>query len=54
MAYVTVGQYPVYGWILGQAMRRGRIGRSLLWLVGAHAAALVVLLLLGWPVLEWW
>ena len=48
--YATfLGQYPVYGWILGQAMRRGRFGRSLLWLVGVHAAALVVLLLMGWP-----
>ncbi len=47
--YATLGQYPVYGWILGQAIRRGRVGRSLLWLVGVHAAALVVLLLMGWP-----
>ena len=43
------GQYPIYGWILGQAMRRGRFGRALLWVAGVHAAALVVLLLMGWP-----
>ena len=49
MAYATLVQYPVYGWILGQAIRRGRVGRSLLWLAGVHAAALVVLLLMGWP-----
>ena len=53
IVYATLGQYPVYGWILGQAMRRGRFGRGLLWLVGVHAAALVVLLLMGWPVPAW-
>ncbi len=50
MAYAVLGQYPIYGWFLGQAMRRGRFGRALLWLVGVHAAAVVVALWIGWLV----
>ncbi len=47
------GQYPIYGWILGQAMRRGRFGRALLWLAGIHAAAVVVALSIVWPMRMW-
>ena len=42
--YAVLGQYPIYGWFLGQAMRRGRFGRALLWLAGVHAAAVIVAL----------
>ncbi len=49
MVYATLVQYPVYGWFLGQAIRRGRVGRSLVWLAGVHAAALVVVLWMGLP-----